>query len=71
MDYILHEGDNLYQHIDAGYDFLLPTDLPKCVHVCNRIFNFVRGKEAFGNIHRESSKNKKDLISIMQIHSHY
>ena len=27
MDYILHEGDNLYQHIDAGHDFLLPTDL--------------------------------------------
>ena len=24
MDYILHEGDNLYQHIDAGHDFLLP-----------------------------------------------
>ena len=48
MDYILHEGDNLYQHIDVGHDFLLPTDLPTCVHVCNRIFNVVRGKEAFG-----------------------
>ena len=40
-------GDNLYQHIDAGHDFLLPTDLPTCVHVCSRIFNVVRGKEAF------------------------
>ena len=39
MDYILHEGDILYQHINAGHDFLLPTDLPKCVHVCNEIFN--------------------------------
>ena len=28
MDYILREGDNLYQHIDVGHDFLLPTDLP-------------------------------------------
>ena len=26
MDYILYEGDILYQHIDAGHDFLLPTD---------------------------------------------
>ena len=41
MDYILHEGDNLYQHIDVGHDFLLPTDLPVCVHFCNRIFNVV------------------------------
>ena len=41
-DYILCQGDNLYQHIDAGHDFLLPTDLPTCVHVSNRIFNVVR-----------------------------
>ena len=26
MDYILCEGDKLYQHIDVGHDFLLPTD---------------------------------------------
>ena len=49
MDSILREGDNLYQHIDVGHDFLLPTDLPVCVHLCNRIFNVVRGKEAFGS----------------------
>ena len=48
MDYILQEGDKLYQHIDIGHDFLLPTDLPTCVHVCGKIFNVVRGKEAFG-----------------------
>ena len=59
MDYILHEGDNLYQHIDAGHDFLLPTDLPKCVHVCNRIFNVVRGKEAFGTFTENLPKTRK------------
>ena len=41
MDYILREGENLNQDIDVGHDFLLPTDLPVCVHLCNRIFNVV------------------------------
>ena len=64
MDYILHEGDNLYQHIDAGHDFLLPTDLPKCVHVCNRIFNVVRGKEAFGTFTDNLPKTRK-ILSVL------
>ena len=64
MDYILHEGDNLYQHIDAGHDFLLPTDLPKCVHVCNRIFNVVRGKEAFDTFTENLPKTRK-ILSVL------
>ena len=64
MDYILHEGDNLYQHIDVGHDFLLPTDLPTCVHVCNRIFNVVRGKEAFGTFTNNIRKTR-NILSVL------
>ena len=64
MDYILHEGDNLYQHIDAGHDFLLPTDLPTCVHVCNKIFNIVRGKEAFGTFTQNLHKTR-NMLSVL------
>ena len=64
MDYILHEGDNLYQHIDAGHDFLLPTDLPTCVHVCNKIFNVVRGKEAFGTFTQNLQKTR-NILSVL------
>ena len=63
MDYILHEGDNLYQHIDAGHDFLLPTDLPTCVHVSNGIFSVVRGKEAFGTF----TQNLPKTINILSV----
>ena len=64
MDYILHEGDNLYQHIDAGHDFLLPTDLPICVHTCNRIFSVVRGKEAFGTF-TENLPKTRIILSVL------
>ena len=64
MDYILHEGDNLYQHIDAGHDFLLPTDLPTCVHVYNKIFNVVRGKEAFGTFTQNLHKTR-NMLSVL------
>ena len=64
MDYILHEGDNLYQHIDAGHDFLLPTDLPTRVHVCNKIFNVVRGKEAFGTFTQNLHKTR-NMLSVL------
>ena len=64
VDYIVHEGDNLYQHIDAGHDFLLPTDLPKCVHVYNRIFNVLRGKEAFGTFTENVPKTRK-ILSVL------
>ena len=64
MDYILHEGDNLYQHIDAGHDFLLPTDLPTCVHVCIKIFNVVRGKEAFGTFTQNLQKTR-NILSVL------
>ena len=64
MDYILHEGDNLYQHIDAGHDFLLPTDLPTCVHVSNKIFNVVRGKEAFGTF-TENLQKTRNILSVL------
>ena len=64
MDYILCEGDNLYQHIDAGHDFLLPTDLPTCVHVCNKIFNVVRGKEGFGTF-TENLQKTRNILSVL------
>ena len=64
MDYILYQGDNLYQHIDAGHDFLLPPDLPTCVHVCNRIFNVVRGKEAFGTF-TENLQKTRLILSVL------
>ena len=63
VDYILHEGDNLYQHIDAGHDFLLPTDLPTCVYVSNGIFSVVRGKEAFGTF----TQNLPKTINILSV----
>ena len=64
MDYILYEGDNLYQHIDVGHDFLLPTDLPVCVHVCNRICNVVRGKEAFGTF-RDNLQTATNILTVL------
>ena len=64
MDYILREGDNLYQHIDVGHDFLLPTDLPTCVHVSSKIFNVVRGKEAFGTF-TENLQKTKNILSVL------
>ena len=64
MDYILCEGDKLYQHIDVGHDFLLPTDLPTCVHICNSIFNVVRGKEAFGTFTHNIRKTK-NVLSVL------
>ena len=63
-DYILHEGDNLYQHIDVGHDLLLPTDLPTCVHVYDRIFNVVRGKEAFGTF-TENLQTTRNILSVL------
>ena len=63
-DYILCEGDNLYQHIDVGHDFLLPIDLPICVHICNRIFNVVRGKEAFGTFTDNIGKTR-NILSVL------
>ena len=64
MDYILREGDNLYQHIDVGHDFLLPTDLPVCVHLCNRIFNVVRGKEAFVSF-TDNLQKIRNILSVL------
>ena len=64
MDYILREGDNLYQHIDVGHDFLLPTDLPVCVHLCNRIFNVVQGKEAFGSF-TDNLQKTRNILSVL------
>ena len=47
MDYILQEGDKLYTTINVGHELLLPSDLPTCVHINNRVCEIVRGKEAF------------------------
>ena len=48
MDHILCEGDKLYQNINVEQEILLPSDLPTCVHMCNKYF-ISRGKEAFGS----------------------
>ena len=37
MDYILQQGDKLYCNIDVGHELLLPSYLPKCVHMDNSV----------------------------------
>ena len=64
MDYILHEGDKLYSKIDVGYDLLLPTDLPTCVLINNRIIHLVLGKQAFGSFTNSIMKTIK-MLSVL------
>ena len=49
MDHILHEGDKLYQRIDTEQQLLLPSDLPTCVTMSNRVCHIITGKEPFGS----------------------
>ena len=64
MDRILCEGDKLYQNIDAEHELLLPSDLPTCVHMCNKIFYVARGKETFGSFVGNKSKTNTILLTL-------
>ena len=64
MDYILQQGDKLYCNIDAGHELLLPSDLPKCVHMDNRVCEIVRGKEAYGSFVENIAKTK-DILFVL------
>ena len=64
MDYILQEGDKLYSNIDVHNQLLLPSDLPTCVHMNNRVCQIVRGKEAFGSFVENVSETKKILFAL-------
>ena len=64
MDYILQEGDKLYSNIDVGNQLLLPSDLPTCVHINDKVFQIVRGKEAFGSFVENTAETKKILFAL-------
>ena len=64
MDYILQEGDKLYTTINVGHELLLPSDLPTCVHLNNRVCEIVRGKEAFGSFVENITDTKKLLFAL-------
>ena len=64
MDYILHEGDKLYQMIDTEQQLLLPSDLPTCITVFNKVCHIITGKEAFGSFVRHY-KYKNCAVYIM------
>ena len=64
MDYILQEGDKLYTTINVVHELLLPSDLPTCVHINNRVFEIVRGKEAFGSFVENITETKKLLFTL-------
>ena len=71
MDYILQEGDNLYQHIHVGHDFPLTNRLTYMCSCLQQNIQCCERKRSIWNIYTESSKNKKYLISVMHIHSNY
>ena len=64
MDYILQQGDNLYCNIDVGHELLLPSDLPTCVHINNRVCQVVRGKEAYGSFVENITETKEILFAL-------
>ena len=64
MDHILCEGDKLYQNINVEHELLLPSDLPTCIHMCNKIFYVTRGKEAFGSFVGDKSKTNTILLTL-------
>ena len=64
MDYKLQEGDKLYTTINVGHELLLPSDLPTCVHINNRVCEIVRGIEAFGSFVENITETKKLLFTL-------
>ena len=64
MDDILHEGDKLYQMIDTEEQLLLPSDLPVCVTMYNRVCHIITGKEAYGSFVRDITNTKVILSAL-------
>ena len=64
MDFILQERDKLYSNIDVDNQLLLPSDLPTCVHICNRVCEIVKGKEAFGSFVENTAETKNILFAL-------
>ena len=64
MDYILHEGDKLYQTIDTEQQLLLPSDLPTCITVFNKVCHIITGKEAFGSFVKDITNTKIVLSAL-------
>ena len=64
MDYILHEGDELYQTIDTEQQLLLPSDLPTCITVFNKVCHIITGKEAFGSFVKDITNTKIVLSAL-------
>ena len=64
MDDILHNGDELYQTIDTEEQLLLPSDLPICVTVYDRVCHIITGKEAFGKF-EENVTHTKVILSCL------
>ena len=64
MDHILHEGDKLYQSIDTEQELLLPSDLPRCVTVKNRVCHIITGKEAYGSFVQDITETKIILSAL-------
>ena len=64
LDHIFHEGDKLYQTIDTEQQLLLPSDLPRCVTVDNRVCHIIAGKEAFGSFVQDITETKTILSAL-------
>ena len=64
MDHILFKGDELYQNIDTEHQLLLPTDLPTCVTVCDRVCHIITGKEVFGSFVQNITKTQVVLSTL-------
>ena len=67
LDHILHEGDKLYQNIDTEEQLLLPSDLPSCVTVNNRVCHIVTGKEVFGSFVQDITETKIILSALCKL----
>ena len=64
MDYILYKGDKLYQTIDTEEQLLLPSDLPTCVTMCNKVCHIITGKEAYGPFVQNITETKFILSAL-------
>ena len=64
MDYILYKGDKLYQTIDTEEQLLLPSDLPTCVTMCNKVCHIITGKEAYGSFVQNITETKIILSAL-------
>ena len=60
----MHKGDELYQTIDTEQQLLLPSDLPRCVTINNRVCRIITGKEAFGSFVQDITQTKMILSAL-------